>query len=70
MPADENNQMRGEALDKLIRDDLGKGLIPFYVSLLTLSIKRTLQKLNPPNRVVSFRSWQLWVQQIHVHLIG
>lgn len=32
VPSDENNQMRGETLDKLIREDLGKGLIPFYVS--------------------------------------
>lgn len=33
VPADENNQLRGDTLEKYIREDLDKGLIPFYVSV-------------------------------------
>lgn len=36
VPADKNNQLRGEALDQAIRKDLEQGLIPFYVSQLML----------------------------------
>lgn len=32
VPADANNQLRGETLEQFIREDLDKGLIPFYVS--------------------------------------
>ena len=32
VPIDENNQLRGDALEKCIREDLEAGLIPFYVS--------------------------------------
>lgn len=32
VPSDENHQLRGETLEKCIRKDLDKGLIPFYVS--------------------------------------
>lgn len=31
VPADENNQMRGETLEKMIRKDVADGLIPFYI---------------------------------------
>lgn len=31
VPADENNQMRGETLEKIIRKDIADGLIPFYI---------------------------------------
>lgn len=32
IPADENQQLRGAAVDAAIREDLAAGLIPFYVS--------------------------------------
>lgn len=38
VPADEKNQLRGETLEKFIREDLDKGLIPFYVSFSTNSL--------------------------------
>lgn len=31
VPADENNQMRGGTLEKMIRKDIADGLIPFYI---------------------------------------
>lgn len=43
VPADENNQLRGETLEKYIREDLDAGLIPFYVS--TLQIEFTMEKV-------------------------
>lgn len=38
VPADEDNQMRGEILEQFIREDLDKGLIPFYVSSCHFSV--------------------------------
>lgn len=35
VPADENNELRGSILEKYIREDLAKGLIPFYVRKLS-----------------------------------
>lgn len=32
VPADENNRLRGDALEEAIKKDLADGLIPFYVS--------------------------------------
>lgn len=40
---DENNQMRGENLEKCIREDLDKGLIPFYVSIFIKIETKTIQ---------------------------
>lgn len=36
VPADEDNQMRGEILEQFIREDLDKGFIPFYVSVFVV----------------------------------
>jgi glutamate/tyrosine decarboxylase-like PLP-dependent enzyme len=47
LPADENLRLRGETLELAIQKDRSNGLIPFYVSMLTLHINCT--------SVVSFR---------------
>lgn len=36
VPADENNRLRGDALEAAIKQDLADGLIPFYVSFIAM----------------------------------
>lgn len=38
LPADDNNKLRGETLRAAIQEDRDNGLIPFYVSYLSILI--------------------------------
>jgi hypothetical protein len=41
LPADENLRLRGETLELAIQEDRRNGLIPFYVSMLTIHSNST-----------------------------
>ena len=34
VPSDDEDRMRGEALEKAINEDIDNGMVPFYVSLI------------------------------------